>query len=454
MSSKERKYRVISGIAYPPLVKGSHKSRKVKARLDDPFDTSFYHDESIRISEAEMSSFVGKPICIEHNERVDVGEVTHVFADEKGTMRMTGRIYVDPDDPADIGHEVMTRVEDGRLTGMSVGYDFATVKASDGSVEIDYKKPKEITLCLEPFFGGACVSVTASNTLPQQSKKTTLHFQIMASESSSTIPPPVKPNEEASTLALETDRLAKRMQELEEQNKQLAERVRLADDAEEKRLAEYARNKRSEFDEIMKINEQQFREENGPDAVLPAAYREASEGVALNPSPDTVAAWQGITASARAWKRERDAKMAQQQQLEEMSRKLKALEDDRASAMQTVQASANKVAETVHASADRQPQITKSNLFIRAAAPSEAEREIARMNYGHLSSASAVHGVLASAKPVEVRAAPLHPHLDKVRNSLRNRNAALFALLNGSDYSGVHVNVKSETWRDGEKVGQ
>jgi len=450
----ERKFRVISGVAYPHLVREKRQSRVIKANLSNPHD--YYYDDSVRISEDEMSAFVGKPICVEHNRDIEIGQVTHVFADKDGKMRMTGRIYVDND----LGQDAFERIEAGSLTGMSVGYDIGMRSNDNGSVEVDYKNAREITVCLQPFFEGAHVSVTAS----KQEKKT-ISFQIMASEQQQ-LPPPVKPNEEASTLAAETDKMAQRLRDLETQNKAFADRAALLEAAEKKRLDEYASKQRQEYDEIMRINEQQYKDQNGETATLPAEYKEASAAAALH--PDGAGAWQSIVASARTWQKERDSKQQLEKTVAEMADKLKRLEQDHQSAMQSVTASqlkqlssdtdgrraatatdqsATTTTTTVAASSKG---LNMSNLFVKAAAPSAAERELYNMNYGHTGNGNL--SVNASATTT-LAAPPTHPFVEQLQFSMRKRSPQMFAHLVNNDFTGANpYQVTSTVYRDGDLV--
>jgi len=257
-----RKYKLITGVCYTDLYKDADQPRKVKYLPNDR--ENFYRDDAVRLSHKDVSEFRARPIMLEHGfdledirERfgvVDtsqpVGEVFQSSVDSDGYMRISARIFVDT--PA--GEKIYKAVESGDLRGLSVGYRPQFKDHISG--EIDYKLFDEVSLCKQPFFEGAQVSVTASNLQSEQGKN--FWFQIMSEQTEQATPAtatPVPENKEARELLRNTDSIAQELAQKEAQIKELMEKIakqeplanaELQRREEEERKAEEERNRMAE----------------------------------------------------------------------------------------------------------------------------------------------------------------------------------------------------------------
>lgn len=78
----QRPYRLVSGIAYPGVIRGDNPTRTITAQHDNRHE--LYHDPAIKLSEADLQrigELKGKPICFEHEPGV-VPEVRFVCCPE------------------------------------------------------------------------------------------------------------------------------------------------------------------------------------------------------------------------------------------------------------------------------------------------------------------------------------------------------------------------------------
>ncbi len=155
-----RKYRIVSGVSYPRLYIGENQPREIKAGIDAE-TRNYYHDDSIKLSSADVQGFVGKPICLEHNQSVEVGQITAAWQDRDNHMRITARIFVDTPE----GERVFERINNGNLRGLSVGYDGSCDPNNPN--RIVSKHFNEISVCEEPFLKGLELQL-----LQQQKKET------------------------------------------------------------------------------------------------------------------------------------------------------------------------------------------------------------------------------------------------------------------------------------------
>lgn len=401
-----RPYRIIQGICYPHLVSGSNTTKRVTASLSDP--EAYYYDESIKLSEEDLNSFKDKPICYEHDQSHVIGEIAQVWKDSDGKMRMQGRIYTDTPEGEEMFHSINTK----NTSGLSVGYSAQINKFKN----VERKNCYEISVCKQGFFDGAAVSVTASekkNYITNPSKNI-LNFKMATETNIATL----DTNKDASELAKIHDDLLKKT---EEQAKELAkmkameEQLALLQAEKQQQLQKYAESQRPKLKEVLELTEQQFKEQNGPDAVLPAEYRQSVENAFIHPAGEEAAAV--ITASAFSWKKARDARLAMEEKMKELENKNRQLLSDHEVAMTHVKASERMHLATettkevpIAASSNSKP-LNMSNLFV----PSDSERQLYRESYGKDLPAGGTVNVNASTLNI-----PTHPFKKFVPNSLSN----------------------------------
>lgn len=405
-----RPYRIIQGICYPHLISGSNKTKKITANLNDPH--SFYYDESIRLSEDDLNNFKSKPICWEHDQSHVIGEISSVWKDNDGKMRMTGRIYTDTKE----GVEMFENINNRSANSLSVGY---SVKFDDNK-NVEKKVYSEISVCREPFFKGAEISIAASDKkkyITNQSKDSFV-FQIMAEANIS--PPLDAVSKDSSELARVHDDLLRKNEELQKKladsDATQAELVALRAEKLQKK-AEYAESQRPKLKEILDLTTEQYKECNGPDAVLPADYKQSVEHAFIHEEGKQAAAV--ITASALSWKKQRDERLAMEVRFAELETKNKKLLSDQEVAMAHVKASERLHLSTETASAKsttdsvsvNAKSLTMSNLFV----PSNWEKELYREATGK--DAPAVSSVSVNASTLTL---PQHPYGKFVPNSLSN----------------------------------
>jgi len=409
-----RPYKIINGVSYPNLYTGANQTKTVTAtNLDNPYD--FYNDEGIRLGEDNIKSFVGKSICEEHDVTASVGEISDAWKDSDGKMRITARVYVD----SKKGQDLYERINRREMKGLSVGYK---VKMNDDGTVKD-KECYEISVCKEPFFPGAEVSVCATGKEKYKANKPVgeFVFTIMASETNSSAAPPMdSSNKDASELARAHDELLRKAEADATRLKQLEEQNRKYELAEQDRLARYAESRKPHLKEVLDLTEQQLKEQNGPTAELPAEYRQSLESVFLNPLGEQAAAV--VTASAMTWKKARDEKLVMETRMKELESKHNQFVSDQQKAIAHVQASAERVSslgsaiettKTVEVTASR--PLNMSNLF-RVAHPNERERDLLRENYGSAPSQTSLS--VNASTPVAIEL-PTHNQLKYVGNSLR-----------------------------------
>jgi len=275
-------YALISGRAYPDLIKGKNSTTRVKASQHDR--EAFYRDDAVRLSDEYMSEIdgaIGAPLCYEHRRNDVVGEVTHSWVDEGAGryMHINARIPLN-----DRGKKIVDKIRRGKITGFSVGYATRLVEASKKNVR--EKNFYEISLVKEPFFDGChlTVGVLASDAAgagvqhqhhqdtgksfwelvlsTYKSKPQTSDDYIYAPFDMSDAPaipaptqvspaaapaggsimPPNNQNEAAERLLTQNDNLARDLAEFRKKEKDLADKLAEQD----KRLAFYAQKEAEE----------------------------------------------------------------------------------------------------------------------------------------------------------------------------------------------------------------
>lgn len=444
-------YRIISGVAYPFLIRGKNKTDSVTANVQDR--DAYYYDEAIRLSEsdvANMKNLVGHPLCVEHNEKINVGKVTHSWTDSDGKLRFMARINL-LEKAGRIADEALRR---GELKGISVGYapdiDFETMKVRG-------KVFKEISLCRQGFFPGAQVSVHAStdelttedyksngNSIiyykisAMQGEKTEIPKEPISKEEPVTREQPVDDTQDKDAVELvrQTDEMLKKNEAMETKLKeQEAKLARLAEleRKEKERQAKYEADKAKELEKVLEIQRQQFKDVHGEDAELPAEYQESAK-MAFK-FEEAAPQMQAIQASAVAYQRQKEQNAELMKRLADMETQMKKLTDVKNVAMSHVAATRRRVFEKEEESQDKEktPSNTEikasgskfSMLFVPNASPEELQ--LYQRNYGYMEAP----GVQASAESekVQIDAPPVHAHVDYVPNSMRYKFPHIFTHL-------------------------
>ena len=428
-----RPYRIVSGISYPRLYVGANQPREIKTGIDAE-TRGYYHDESIKLNSDDVQGFVGKPICLEHDPNVKVGQITAAWQDRDNHMRITARIFTD----TETGKETFDRINKGDLRGFSVGYDVSCDKANPN--QVSGKHFNEISVCQEPFFAGAEITVAAA-TKKQDYKSTltnrVLNFKIMAeqknTEEQEHTPTLDTSNKDSSEIARVHDDLLRKTEEMnakmvamEEAQRQKDALLAKFEQQEADRCAKYAEDQKPKLKEVLEINREQYKEEHGADAELPEDYVISTTAAFMAHEAASVIA--PIVASARLWKKDREAAKAREAHLLEMETKLKKMEEDHGIAEAHVRASSrrlNLATQEMDTTDDRRLAVTASSttpfdmsqLFIPQQ-PNQQERELAQMNYGK----SLPVNVSASGKAQQELTLPNLPTknlADSVPNSMR-----------------------------------
>lgn len=163
---QEKDYRIIVGTAYPNLVRGDNITRQITADIGNRDE--YYYDDAIRLSEADVKAFnnlKGYPLCVEHDEGDEAGEITHSWTDEEGKLKFMARVNV----KTPKGRDIWRKIHQKELACVSVGY---TPYICETSKQVKGKQFREISLCKQGFFPGAGISVTASNKNENENRKT------------------------------------------------------------------------------------------------------------------------------------------------------------------------------------------------------------------------------------------------------------------------------------------
>lgn len=430
-----RPYKIIQGICYPHLVSGSNSKVNITADLSNP--QSFYYDESIRLSENDLKNFKGKPICWEHDQSHVIGEVSNVWKDSDGKMRMMDRIYTDSQE----GIDMYNMINDKRAHSLSVGYG---VDFDPDTKIVKGKNCYEITVCEKPFFEGAAISVCASDKKNYNTNsKRIANFLISAMATETKL----DENKDSSELAKvhddllkKTEEQAKKLAQMEEMQKRLAD----MEAREAQRLVQYAESRKPLMSEVLTLTEEQYKEENGAEAVLPADYRDSVEKAFAHPEGEKAAAV--ITASAYSYKKQRAQRLELEKKLAETDGKNKQLIADHEVAMAHVKASADRLnlaTETTKTAEvpvnANQKSLNMSNLF--NITPSDSERKLYKEATGREAPAT----VNISASAAAVASDPRFP------NSLANQEGGKviynWLSANYDKFSQIPVQIRSEGTR-------
>jgi hypothetical protein len=458
-----RKYRIINGICYPHLFTNKDQPTHANSNMTDP--TSYYYDPAVRLNESDMLKFVGKPICVEHDVKACIGEISSVWKDRDNQMRMTGRIYTDTQE----GENYFNAINSGQLGSLSVGYG---ISVDPQSGEVMNKQFDEISVCEQPFFPGAEIRVAASdkfnylNLKTNLDKKKVLNFKIMADlASSSSIE---AGNKDAAELARVHDDMLKKNEEMAKELAAMKE-ARLADQqfinqakAEQARQKQqYINEMKPQLEEALKTQALIQKETFGENADVPEDWKLVAEDAFTNPEMAQIA--RTITASTKAFLKNREATLNLQNQLREKDEEMKRLNQNQTIAMTHVEASKrlhlatgqdlspNPSASTQAPAITQQITASKiSHLFTRKA-PSDAEAQLYRNNFGReppsgqdlvqINASAVASGENMYEEP------PTHILKASVRNSAANSESGrpLFNMLRKHSYKGMNPNAFSAT---------
>lgn len=439
-----RPYRLIYGKSYPRVYLGDQQPKHVSSDLSDPH--SFYHDEAFKLAKGDVGRFVGKPLCFEHDKDNHIGKITAAWVDSEGNMRITGHVYTDTKE----GNELFKEINCGKRKGLSVGY---------GVLRDFGKDIQEISIVDEPFFDGAEIKITASSTnnpnyksnLAKESKN--LVLQLMTEELD-------KVNKEGSELMKHHDdvlkkneELQKRLAELEQKQKADTDRLKQFEAQELRQREEYAKKQLPVLNEVLAINEEQLKEENGPDATVSQEYKEALQVSFFDPSAGNIIA--PIIASARRWKKERDLKKEALDKAAQLEVAVKKFNEEQG--LQQAQIEASRRLHLATANDNTTVETTKSQtpvVQVNASkdfskifcpkAPSQQERQLYEMEYGPMEGVQI--DANATGKPFETL--PQHRYVGFVPNSARNHPNGKFLFRHLLDNKFSDLKMKTNTTLD------
>jgi hypothetical protein len=160
---RAQRYFVVTGRAYPNVLKGKNPTDVVEADLQDR--QQLYHDKSMMLSDANLDEFngtQGAPIWEEHGQygKHQVGYVHHSWVTEKEKggargLKIIARIPLGDEHPH--GERVARLIKEGHYTGFSVGYEASLVQ-DKRATRVGSKSFREISLVREPFFDNCQLS--------------------------------------------------------------------------------------------------------------------------------------------------------------------------------------------------------------------------------------------------------------------------------------------------------
>jgi hypothetical protein len=158
MSSKT--LRTVTGTVYPAIVPGSgprDKTLPIKTS-----DNSHYHNPRVKINESDYNRWNklrNVPLIFEHGAEqktfITVGNVVDTTIQKDDSIYIVANVHDTPE-----GAWAADQLENGTITGFSVGYDVTP----DQYGQIQSKDIQEVSLVLKPFFPCATISVCASDS--------------------------------------------------------------------------------------------------------------------------------------------------------------------------------------------------------------------------------------------------------------------------------------------------
>lgn len=421
--------RLIFGRCYLDLYEGENQPTEV--RSTPGHHAAYYNDPAIKLSRKDVRSFLHKPILIEHgNDPIygnrAMGKIIDAKPDKDNHMRVTAKIFDD---------DVYSQVKNGNLKGLSVGY---VPKLSNGtSGKVEYKDFNEISLCKNPFFPGAEVTVTASKNLAKQREKKYLWIAVMASEQA---PTPVEENKEAEELLRGAEENAKIIEQQALKLKELEEikaHYHVLKKAEDERLQAVKAEKVKEAEKMIQMAAEVYKKDKGVD--LPETFadviRKSWQTVGSGPEQNGVSETTAILASLISFGHDK-------------AKKEEDWEKERASLTQKIKDSSNrlnasreaaKVSEvkmSMESGKNLEPETgVKSqgvgNIF-RYRAPSQNEIECYELDPSRLNTAV---NASAGGPNVPLHEPRQHAYVNELPNSMRYHSGNLFAFAAKNEFT-------------------
>lgn len=413
MHHHNRKFRVIQGVCYPDLKRDHEITTHIDASSLGAADQSFYYDPSIMLSDKDVKDFVGKPICVEHDESMEAGIITEAWVDSDKKMRILARVYTDHK-AGEMIDDAMTRKA---LIGLSVGYGVDADKYG----RVMSKPKREVSLCGTPFFNGAQVSVTASNNSGYK-KKNEFCFKISAMSGENIV------NKDAVELARLADTQKQEADELkrqlEAQSKKIAEYeafVKQQAERDERQVKEYGEQMAPKLKEVLEYNQKLHEEANGPGAMLHTDFVQAV--TAAFSHPDSAKNAEHLLTQVRASKK-RDAEIAKKEAEMEELKKFSASEVARITASKKetspVPADMNTDSQRIQLSVGAS-RIPSNRLFCPA--PGKMELQL----LGQTAEQHQLSVTASAGTQTPVDAIPEHKFTEKLAGSARHHAPAMFS---------------------------
>lgn len=292
-----------------------------------------------------------------------------------------------------------------------------------------------------------------------------------SAEEVATLPkvPESSPAKDASEIAKAHDQvlrnaeaMAAKIKELEEAQRKRDEQLAQFQALEERRRTEYGEANKAKLQEVLDINQLQYQEEFGEGSTLPEDYIASTTAAFMAPEASKVI--EPILASARSWKKQRDARIAHEARLAEMEDKLNKMSEDQTLAMAHVNASRTRLdlatnaaaaapATQIPVNASGDKKLNMANLFIPRQ-PSEQERTLMQMNYGRVPDVK-VEASAAGAKELTLPPLPNQNLAKSVARSMRNDPGGRYlfhhVVANSQGFSRVHIPHQTERFVDPNK---
>jgi 6-pyruvoyl-tetrahydropterin synthase len=453
MSNK--RYRLISGIAYPDLYQGKNQPIKISSSLSDP--QKYYKDKALRLADGDCHEYIGKPIYVEHKtHKPSVGTIVDAWKDTDGHMRILARIYVETRREK----KKWNRIESGDLNSLSVGYS-VPLNAHGERIQ---KCHKEISLCRQPFFYGAEIKITANQNSqyinnisgaegnfffkimtdanPQQTPIVVPTATTTAPTATAAPPPPMMmEKKDGAEMMLQYDSLLKRMDEMKKQLDQKAEvekQLQNYQEREKEARKKFAEERKPVLENFLKETKELY----GKD--LPEDYVKSMQLAFMSPERESSTAV--IVASQQAYRAQRDKAAELETKLNQLTEKMKKFEEQQPFYEAHVKRTNERLA-LVTSPAAAAPAATEVTVnasgggkkFYDLFEPSEDERKLYEMQFGRPLdvniNASATGG--RSQEPP----APTHPYVEQLPYSMRKQDPVLFNFLTNPsrnwDGSGV-----------------
>jgi hypothetical protein len=279
--------RIIEGVAYNRGMKerrSAHCSQEVWDS-DDP--DIFYNDESIRftIQELRDMDLMGTPLCIHHQEELKVGEILHNWVD-----RNTGDLHIvaELDGKSKLSAGMITQVDNGVLSGLSMGY--GNIRHM-GTGIVEERRVDEISLCTDPFYDRCEVKVRASKGAAylQKPARTSIKFVKATMADKGEVKDTTQEEilrqlaELKKQLREKNEALAAKEAEISEKDSKLTEadkREQKRKEIDDKLAEEYKESKRDQAEEVIAYAKELAEQDNRS---LPEPFVEGLRSTLTNP---------------------------------------------------------------------------------------------------------------------------------------------------------------------------